>query len=141
MDAYQLTRVHFDKIGLDYETFENENAEYLIGYQNIGSTGILSTVTIFFYKNQYSYEIVIDDFINVESDTNQFIDMMKLCNEFNCETSYFKMFITESGEVRVKMIKDYNEFHPVELVSTLFSIFNILEDNYIARFMRIKWVN
>lgn len=65
--------------------------------------------------------------------------MIEICNEFNREIGYAKMYVDEDGKVIVQLKKDYVEFDVEELIGWVAVLFDILEKDYITRMMKIKW--
>ena len=65
--------------------------------------------------------------------------MIEICNEFNRDVGYAKMYVDEDGKVRVQLKKDYEEFDVEDLIGWVAILLEILEKDYITRLMKVKW--
>lgn len=139
MNAYEITKDYFDKLEVSYECNEEENSYEISLRQSIGSTGIVALVFIVFSKRLEAYGVYVNNFAFAEPGTSQTTQMIEVCNEFNRSTNFIKMYVEESGMVEIGLNKYYKDFNPESLMNDLLYIFNVLEEQYINRFMKIKW--
>lgn len=107
--------------------------------QSIGSTGIVALVFIVFFKHLEAYGIYVNNFTFAEPRTSQITQMIEVCNEFNSFTNFVKMYVKESGMVKVVLNKYFKDFNSKSIMRNLLYIFNTIEEQYINRFMKIKW--
>lgn len=139
MNAYEITKKKLTELDIHYNFEELESSNVVFLNQAIGDSGIQGGILIFFPKNSKVIDLYIQNFASVDIGTSQVTRMIEICNEFNREIGYAKMYVDEDGKVIVQLKKDYVEFDVEELIGWVAVLFDILEKDYITRMMKIKW--
>ena len=139
MSAYDVMKEFLDKLEVRYDGFKQDDTSYIVVRESIGDTGVISRVLIFFYDKRNTFDILIDNIAKVEPGTSQVTQMLEVCNDFNRETSYVKMYVRDEGEVVAQITKGYEEFDPDDVISAASVVLDIIKKDYINRFMKIKW--
>ena len=127
MNAYEITKKKLTELDIHYNSEELESSNVVFLNQAIGDSGIKVI------------DLYIQNFASVDIGTSQVTRMIEICNEFNREIGYAKMYVDEDGKVIVQLKKDYVEFDVEELIGWVAVLFDILEKDYITRMMKIKW--
>lgn len=64
----------------------------------------------------------VNNFAFAEPRTSQITQMIKVCNEFNSSTNFIKMYVEESGMVKVVLNKYFKNFNPESIIRDLLYI-------------------
>ena len=139
MNAYEITKKKLTELDIHYNSEELERSNVIFLNQSIGDSGVQGGILIFFAKDSKVFDLYIQNFASVEIGTSQVTRMIEICNEFNRDVGYAKMYVDEDGKVRVQLKKDYEEFDVEDLIGWVALLLEILEKDYITRLMKVKW--
>lgn len=139
MNAYETTKKQLTELNIRYNSEELEDVNVVFFNHSIGDSGVQGGVFIFFPKDSKVFDLCIQNFASVEIGTSQVTRMIEICNEFNRNVKYAKMYVEEDGAVIVRLKKDYQVFDVDELIGAIIALLDILEKDYITRLMKIKW--
>ncbi len=64
----------------------------------------------------------VNNFAFAEPRTSQITQMIKVYNEFNSSTNFIKMYVEESGMVKVVLNKYFKDFNPESIMRDLLYI-------------------
>lgn len=139
MSAINELKRELDSINFFYEERELNGAETLIIEFPLEAFNISVAVGIFIREEKNIFDVFFMNIMKGDLDSNKKSRILEICNDFNIQSDYEKMFIQENNTLVIRHAGTLDGFSARWVLSNIFHTIDQLNTCYLEQILGVRW--
>ena len=139
MSAINELKRELDSINFFYEERELNGAETLIIECPLEAFNISVAVGIFIREEKNIFDVFFMNIMKGDLDSNKKSRILEICNDFNIQSDYEKMFIQENNTLVIRHAGTLDGFSARWVLSNIFHTIDQLNTCYLEQILGVRW--
>ena len=139
MLSFEVVKDEFNSLGAKFAECDYDEDKVIIINHRLEKSLLEVDIAIRFEEASSICNVYFIGLVKVEHESDQYYQMLALCNRFNIATNYVQMYIKEDGTVWAQITLDMKKVNVTELRMSMATILDIIDTQYISDIMKIRW--